>query len=768
MNDDRRQWVTELALQQYRHGAPTRFIGRRRELAALRTLIETRRVCTVHGPGGIGKTRLTVEVLRHLEDPWRDTAIVVDVGALGEPALLPAAVAAAVGLNPTAEDALGTVYAHLAERQVLLLLDNCEHLADSVADLVDELVGRCPQVHVVITSRHTLGLAAEVTFPVPPLGGVTSTPVVDGEAVALFVDRARSVDPGFTPTAETAPVIAEICLRLDGIPLAVELAAARTRTFSVEQILDRLADPIRLLQNTRRHGRRDSLRASIQWSFQLCTPEERELWTVLSRFTGGFDIDAVEAICGALPRLDDVDLVATVGSLTEKSILMTGSVAGIMRYRLLDTMRAYGRELDLPAAADEALPVAYAAWYAGRTRELEECWAGADQAARLLRAEHDLPAIRAAARWCLEGSAPTELLYPLVLMPTSQLWWTSGHVDEGLLWIDRVLARVGEPGELRSRALRNAVTLRAAKGDFAALPPMQAEITAIERALPDEERRPGAATYVDAFAHLLVRDYRAALGILHSDRPTIDETAVRPLDFQLLQLMATSAHGCGDDTASAWACGELLRLSDLVGDLYYRGCAQYFLAMERLGTGDTDGADELLRQSLTVALDFPNRPENPDTLLAAALVAHARGDAERAETLSGAAAATAYTVVALTEAYLAGHPGSGLDRNAEQLARRRTPARTTGSRMSPAEAVRYALGAQRRPVSISSEARLTARERQVSELVAEGLADREIAEVLVISQRTAEGHVARVLGKLGFRSRRQLREWILEGRRPGR
>ncbi|WP_440713962.1 ATP-binding protein [Gordonia sp. FQ] len=759
MKPDPDEWSPPVTLPQpsSRLVTPTRFIGRRRELATLGALIAARRVCTVHGPGGIGKTRLALEVLGHLDEPLRGNVIPVDLGGIGEPALLPTAVAAAVGLNPTADDALDTVCAHLAQRRAVLLLDGCEHLAGAVAELAGEIVARCPGVHVLATSRHTLGVDGEATFGVPPLGAAPAAS--DGEAVALFVDRARAVDPGFTPTPQTTPVIAEICARLDGVPLSVELAAARTRALSVEQILDRLTDPIALLTDPRRSGRRDSLRASIEWSFQLCTPAERELWVVLSRFAGSFDIDAVEGICGALPGLRYRGaLIDGIQSLTEKSILVAETVAGTMRYRLLDAMRAYCRDLDLPAPVAEAFTSAYVEWYAGRTRDLEERWVYDGQARRLARVELDLPAIRTAIGWCLDGRAPAHHLYALVLMPTSQLWWTAGHVDEGLLWIDRILAQITDPGELRSRALRNAVTLRAAKGDFAAIGPMQAEIAELEPGLPDTERRPGAAAYVTAFAHLLVRDYAATLTLLRAERPPADPAALRPLDFQLLQLTATAAHGCGDDDAASRACDELETLAAGTGDEYYRACAHYFRALGRLDAGDVDAADALLRASLTVAQDFPNRPENPDALLAAALVADVRGDTERAEVLSGAAAATAYTVVALTEAYLTGHPGSSLPARVHRLTAAESPARAAGARMAPAEAIRYALADDRRPAGPATA--LTRRELQVAHLVAEGLSDRQIAEVLVVSQRTAEGHVSRILRKLGLRSRTQIADHL--------
>lgn len=747
------------------------FVGRLSELAQAAQLLDRTRLLTLHGPGGIGKTRLAFELVSTRTRTHRQQHWSVDLGALAAPALVPAAVASAIGLNATKQDPLDLVCAHLADQPTLLVLDTCEHLQAAVAPLVQTINDRCARTVVVATSRHRLGLPGEVTFEVPPLtlAADGDRDADSGDAVQLFLTRAWSVDPAFSDDLQTHRIVRDICTRLEGVPLAIELAAARTRALTVEQIRDRLDNPFSLLTATAADAspRQRSLRASIQWSFELCSPQEQELWIDLSFFPGSFDLDAVEAVCGITTDDPDPDSSPTldlVQALAEKSIIVRHQLGGQMRYRLLDSMRAFGRR---QLAGTERLPTleqAHVTWYSGQARHLEEHWVGPGQATALKRVEADLPNIRQAVEWCLQHRDHTHLLFDLVLMPTAQLWWTAGHVDEGRYWLHRVLDAITERGELRARALRNDIALTLAKGRVAEVGPLMAEARAIEAEVPASERRPGAEEFIVGFGHIMRREYDTAVTVLRDGIRSTQGQTLQPLHLQLRQLLVYALTGMADDDAALAACDDILGISDATGDQYYRAYATHMLALFALGSGDPEQANGLISDALRTSRDFPQRPENPDALMVAGLVAGLTGQSDRAETLFGAAAGTAQTAVALTETFMDAHPQAEKLRAlyADLRSAHHTPSWQAGRRMSPLAAVDFALGRSEPLAQRPRDAHLTVREAEVARLVADGMSDRQIARELAISLRTAEGHVARILSKLGYHSRSQI------GHRPPR
>lgn len=738
----------------------TRFVGREVELSAVRRLLRPGALVTVHGPGGIGKTRLAMESVGRLEPGTRSRTAVVQLGEVSQSELVPALLASTLGVNPTTKDPLQLVCEHLGGQSLVLVLDTCEHVADGVVRVVEELARRCPRVAVLTTSRHLLGLPGEAVVDLHSLA-VTSpagTGTVDGDAVVLFLDRARTADPTFRADETTLPVVRDICTRVGGIPQAIELAAARLRALTLEQIADRLADPLALLSAPTAHlpPRLRSMRDSARWSFGLCSPAERRLWAMVSRFAGSFDLDALEAVCddagldtGSAPVLD------LVQALTDKSVLVGEPVHGRMRYSLPDPLRSLGRDQDDGPPRD-AVAAAHARWYAGVARGVEESWVGPGQSLLLSRAESDLPNLRQAIDTCLERAELTELLYDLALMPTSQLWWTAGHVDEGLYWLGRILRHVDTTSELRARALRNDATLRLAKGDLVGAGASTQEAARLESTLPPAVVRPGAQTFVRAFGLIIQGEHEQALDTLLADLPTIEDRP-RPLDFQLRQLIVYAGLGTGDDDRVLSTLADIEHLSRRHDEEYYLAFAHHLRALDALGRGDDDAATTLLESALRISRSFPHRPENPDALQVAALLAARRGERELAEVLAGAAVGTAYTAVALTTTYLRGHPQlTDLEELAASLTACRTSAWWQGRRLSPARAIEEALDAAPHRSGSPRQARLTPREHEVAALVAKGLTDREIAETLVISVRTAEGHVSRALAKLGVRSRREV------------
>ncbi len=341
------------------------FIGRDRELSEVRALGESSRMVTLTGAGGCGKTRLSLQVAAEMLDGAGDGVWLVELAAVSDPDAVPSAIAGALGIAPQGgRAALEALLDALGPQDILIVLDNCEHLIDACAKTADALLRRCPRVHLVATSREPLGISGETIYRVPSL----SLPASDGsvaaessDAVALFVDRARAQGAGLTVSEETVPVIVSVCRRLDGLPLAIELAAARLRSLSLDGLHDRLDQRFRLLTGGSRTAlaRQQTLRATVDWSHSLLNGAEQMLLRRLSVFAGTFDLDAAEAVCG-FGDIAAFDVAELLGALVDKSLVVAEPAGGSLRYRLLETIRQFAAERLAEAGGDEAAAVAAA------------------------------------------------------------------------------------------------------------------------------------------------------------------------------------------------------------------------------------------------------------------------------------------------------------------------------------------------------------------------------------------------------------------------
>jgi non-specific serine/threonine protein kinase len=429
----------------------TCFVGREQELAEVSRLLGTTRLLTLTGSGGAGKTRLAIEVgttfvgVNGVEAtgqsprpaPFPDGVWLVELAPIADPALVADAVALALGLHSATRSALTMLTDHLRDKRLLLLLDNCEHLIQACAELVGALLRACPALHILATSREGLNIPGETRWRIPPL--------VTDEAVQLFVAHARAAQPGFTLTELTAPVVAQVCERLDGMPLAIELAAARLHAFSVEQIVARLDDRFRLLTGGSRTAlpRHQTLRALIDWSYDLLPEAERALLRQLSVFAGGWTLDAAEAAAEALHGSADVlDLLA---QLVSKSLVVVdpgrraeaGETGDGTRYHLLETIRQYAHEKLVEAGEYEAACQRHLAYYGDLAHTASTYWFGLASKAWLDRLETELDNLRAALDWVARnqdvqtGAQLIDWIF--------DFWWNRGYVVEGLRWIDAVL-----------------------------------------------------------------------------------------------------------------------------------------------------------------------------------------------------------------------------------------------------------------------------------------------------------------------------------------
>ncbi len=449
------------------------FVGRRHDVDEVRQLTTEAPLTTLTGPGGVGKTRLGLQVAAELVDTFVDGAWLVELETLTDDRLVAQQVAVTLGIAEASDaDANQALLGHLRSREALLILDNCEHVIEASARLANDLLRSCPGLRILATSREALGVAGERIYPVRSLSLPANTKAVSVEqtaqfeAVSLFSERARAADPTFSLTEDNVAAVIEICRRLDGIPLAIELAAARVRALSVQQIAERLDDRFRLLTGGSRTvmPRHQTLRAAIDWSFGLLPDAERAVLWRLSVFAGNFTLEAVEAVCIG-PDVESYEVIDHLTRLVEKSLVNRQ----LDHYRLLETVRGYAREHSLEAGESEGAYARHRDWYLKLVREAAPAFfRGPESAAWLdrLEAEHDN--LRAALAWSLNepGGAPAALELGAGLW---RFWEIRGYLFEGRESLERVLAMTaGEPSAIRADVLTGAAILAAGQGDHGA------------------------------------------------------------------------------------------------------------------------------------------------------------------------------------------------------------------------------------------------------------------------------------------------------------
>jgi non-specific serine/threonine protein kinase len=423
----------------------TSFVGRRGELAEVRTLLATSRLVTLTGIGGVGKTRLALRAAADVAADFPDGVRLVELGELRDASSLMDVVAAGLDLRDEPTKPLNEVLIDfLCSRKLLLVLDNCEHVVDAAAKLAETLLRACPDLRVLATSREALGIGGEAVLRLSPLAfpEVDPEPTLGGlpgfDAVALFAERAAAALPGFRLTEDNKATVAQICSRLDGLPLAIELAAARLRAMSPEQLLQRLADRYAVLTRGSRGAptRQQTLGWSVGWSYDLCTPAEQQLWGRLSVFAGSFELEAAEDICGGDLGPEDVDDLLT--ALVDKSILIRAESAGPVRFRLLETLRDYGREKIKATSEYPELRRRHLGWYQRLARDAADEWFSARQIEWIKRLDQEMPSLREAVEFSLTNSPEAAVGMAAELSP---FWIAHGLVGEGRRWPVRHLSR---------------------------------------------------------------------------------------------------------------------------------------------------------------------------------------------------------------------------------------------------------------------------------------------------------------------------------------
>jgi non-specific serine/threonine protein kinase len=478
----------------------TSFIGREREIAEVKELLQAKRLVTLTGTGGIGKTSLALEVVSAVKSQFGDGVAPVELATLADPELVAQAVATALGVREIGGEPIhATLLAALRPCRLLLVLDNCEHLLVACAALADAMLRACPDVKILATSREALGIGGEIVWRVPSLSVVpTNGPsrpdmVLTYEAARLFVERAKAVEPSFALTTENALAVAQICWRLDGIPLAVELAARRVVSLSVQQISARLDQRFRLLTNGSRAAlpRQQTLAAAVGWSYDLLTDAERTLFSRLSVFAGGFTFEAAEAVCrdeamtegNHIPSEDVLDLLT---SLIDKSLVEAeGSAGNVVRYRLLETLRQYGRERLVARGDADVMRRRHAQYFRNLAVEAEPHLLRTEQLVYLARLDREIDNLRTALQLAFdEGDAETGLDI-LVALQMYQRYRGMGL--EQLRWLQMFLALpvAAAANAQRARALAIAALLNGRIGQLASACALFDEALATARASGD-------------------------------------------------------------------------------------------------------------------------------------------------------------------------------------------------------------------------------------------------------------------------------------------
>lgn len=800
----------------------TSFVGREQEIAEVRRLLATSRLLTLTGPGGVGKTRLALRVAAEIQVDNASNVALVELAALTDPELVPQSVASALKVSEQpGRPPLDVLADVLRLRQLLLVLDNCEHLVVACAMLADTLLRNCRELRILATSREVMGVAGETAWQVPTLSLPNSQQqprleqVAQSEAVRLFVDRAQAALPSFVLGKVNAAAVAKLCCKLDGIPLALELAAARVPVLSVEQIAKRLDDAIGLLTTGVRHApaRQRTLRATLEWSYQLLSKTEQQLFERLAVFAGGWTFEAVETICaGREIKHDEVlDLLASV--IAKSLVLSERHEQGPVRYRLLETIRQYGQQKLAERGEADTTSDRHAAYFLALAERVQPELLGPGETPALAYLEREHENVRAALRWLLQQGAADRA--QRLAGAFGRFWWFRGYFTEGESWLAQALALPGGDAHTvgRARCLYGLGALALSRGAYGRAELVVDEARHLWHALGDAGE--------EAFALVVMADVArrrgdqvAARRLLNTAVDMSHAAGAQAAEVAGLRVLAEMACELDDDREARRQAELALTRAMQVG--WKRGLVvtRRTLGRVRARQGDFAAAIALFEASLADSRELGAHWHSAQTLVdlgqlaiehgdlrrarrwLAESLTHAQGLGDRPDLARGFEAFAQLAVIqrqwvpALQLAGAAARLGDAIQtpqsaRVRAERDQRLSPARAAlgpeisdaliaeGSLLSTDQVVGLALGlpeprtAVLRPDPFEL---LTAREREVAALIAHGLSNRQIAERLVIATGTAERHVANILSKLHVDSRSQIAAWAVEhdlARSPG-
>jgi predicted ATPase/DNA-binding XRE family transcriptional regulator len=589
------------------------FVGREREIAVLARELLTSRLLTLTGPGGVGKTRLALEVAERRRSEFADGACFVSLAQIADPAMVPDAVVSALGLRPERNrPALETLLHRLRGRDLLLVLDNCEHLLSGCSPLADGVLRACPAVRILATSREPLGLPGETVWAVRALAlpDTQWVPSVDGllasEATRLFVERTASAQSNFKLRPDHAPAIAEICWRLDGIPLAIELAAGLVRSLTVVQIARRLEDRFGLLSNGPRAGppRHQTLRAAVDWSYELLAEAERVLFNRLSVFVGGWTLESAESVCGG-GVVQPAEIVQLLARLVDRSLVVAEEQSGAMRYRLLETLRQYGAEQLARTAEQSPLRNRHRDWCVQLAEEGERDIWRADQLECVERLQRERDNLRAALGWTLaSGGDPEPGLRIAAAMV--RFWDVHGDLREGTHWLTDLLGlpavRRGTLGWARALTARGYLTVL--RGDRAQAIALLDESLTFWRELGDPRGLAIALFFRGLAVAWTGTDLDEALPIFTESLALAQQRGPRWTAYFCLYCLGETARVHGDLPRAEALLGQSLSLAMATNERWGAFHALFSLAFLALVRGEPKHANDLAQHSLTLSLEL--------------------------------------------------------------------------------------------------------------------------------------------------------------------
>jgi non-specific serine/threonine protein kinase len=753
----------------------TSFVGRRREIARVREHLAASRLVTLVGAGGVGKSRLAVRAAYASRRAFSDGVWFVGLGQVGDPDLVPDVVASALGIQGRSLRApIDQLIDHLLDQHVLLVFDNCEHLLDAVASLSESLLRVCKHIKILTTSRESVAVGAEAIMHVPPLSTPSQLQISGNNALSayestqLFVERANAVVPDLRIDDEGSESIVRICQRLEGLPLAIELAAVRMRAMSAQQILSRLTDMFELLTISNRGVpyRQQTLRLSVDWSFYLCTGEEQDLWSRLSVFSGGFELEAVEAVCG--DRFDTAGLLNVISQLVNKSILIRDDIESVMRYRQLETMRNYGREKLLESGEYDHARLLHRQWYQTFAHRAEIEWVGPRQLKWTTRLWREQANLRVVLVDCVtRGEYNEGLRLALDLYP---FWLNSGQISEGRGWFEKLIAG-SQMCTQRTVALYLSSILVGLQGD------VSIEENMINQAKSDSGGKENGslravASYARAWMllfqnepHLARASFEDSIEVSRSDR-----------EYPFLHIanwfgVSMASVLTGDAEHALWCRTEMLSAGAGDSDSMHSGRFAWSAGLAFRQLQDLSNAKSVLKEGLGSSRLANDALGAARSMQALAWIAQDEHEYSRAATLIGATETLWHDLGGPTVAFpsLRDQQNECERRTSSFLGARKYDEKLRrGRAFNFGEAIEFAIGdgssdARRSLVKGAAElSGLTSRESEVARLIAEGLTNSGIASQLVISPRTAQGHVEHILAKLGFTSRTQIAAWVVE------
>jgi predicted ATPase/DNA-binding CsgD family transcriptional regulator len=747
----------------------TSFIGRRDELAIIRRLLGSARLLTLVGPGGVGKTRLALRAARDGARHYQDGVYFVALSDVGDSMLVAQAVVGALGLQDRSVAwSVPMLTQYLAEKRLLLVLDNCEHILDAAAVLAGTLLRACPNLRIMATSRQALGVAGEVVEEVPPLslpdpGDASPGDAFRFDAVSLFAERANASRRDFRVDAENVAAVVELCQRLDGVALALELAAVRLNALGLDVLVTGLRDRLDLLgTGDRSEPRHQTLAATIDWSFQLLSEPEQVLWSRLSVFTGGFELDAAEQVCtdDALP-VESIPLL--LSGLVEKSLVKRGGQSGRERYLVLEILRLFGRERLRESGTERTFRLRHAAWIAGLASRIAADDSKLVELFARMRAERSN--LWSALEFCLEEGSETSLGIA-ICRDLYVFWLSEGYFSQVLGMMSSFLERVPALDRPRAEVLWVSALIYDTMTDPAEGRRLATEALAIGRSI-------GAADIV-AWAQLGLASALWIEGRWDEAIAAATELSrfsrTMGLAFQELTAMnvlALAQRFRGDLDAAVATGQRALALSQELGEIWLRGYILHFLAAALLRSGQLDEAERLAREGLEIRRDLGHVYGLGSLAEVCAYLEAARGHHERAATLLGGADAIWQTIAwRHTASNQRDHDQVRADTAARLGETRYARAYGAGLAMDRSEVVNYALGGdlpdrRSKPKAAPGPSlTLSPREMEVARLMADGASNAETAAQLFIGERTVESHVASIFNKLGVDSRVQVVRWV--------